>query len=427
MKSIHLLSIIFLSLILVGLATLNQVMVAMALLFVVYLAYGFFTLPTQMELEFTREISDLRIPPGTPVEIKLTVVNNGGKLDYLQVDDLLPPGLLCIKGSPSVLINLPAGEKYSWKFTVTGKRGNYAFDSIRVEIRDRLGIISSRKVYPTTGKLLVMPHFHKLKSVRIRPRKTRVYSGEISARNGGLGVDFYGVRQYQQGDAPAWINWRVSAKYPDSLFSNEYEQERVADVGIILDGRERSNKITAKRSIFEYSVMAAASLASRFLEQGDRVSLLHYGKYLQWTFPGYGKVQRERILRALMDVEPGKSLVFEYLQYLPTQIFPAQSQIVLISPLTDDDPDVLQQIRAKGYQVLVISPNPIAFERKLLPDSIENQMAFRILTMERTLFLKKLQKGGIQVVNWDVSQPFDGLIRNLAHRPTLVHSMEINS
>ena len=79
----------------------------------------------------------------------------------------------------------------------------------------------------------------------------------------------------------------------------------MADVGIVLDGRERSNLFAGGRSLFEHSVVASAALADAFLTQGNRVGLLIYSQYLQWTVPGYGKLQRERILQALSGAAPG--------------------------------------------------------------------------------------------------------------------------
>ncbi len=51
------------------------------------------------------------------------------------------------------------------------------------------------------------------------------------------GTEFFGVREYHPGDPPHSINWRASARSMEALYSNEYQQERVADVGIVVDGR----------------------------------------------------------------------------------------------------------------------------------------------------------------------------------------------
>ncbi len=407
-------SVLTFTLIFTGLFTVQSTILALALPFGLYLLASLFFAPPRLDLVFERQLSTERALVGTAVAVKVQVTNNGHPVNNLWVGDTLSEKLEIIKGSPQHLLNLKTGETRTWAYTLSGQRGYFTFGQIHAEIYDRVGLRRFQKTFPTTGQLLIIPDAAKLKRVSIRPRKTRVYSGEIPARSGGLGVEFFGVRDYQLGDSPGWINWRATAKHPGKIYTNEFEQERVSDVGIILDGRERSNYIAAGQSIFEHSVLAAATLSNAFINQGNRVSLLHYGKYLKWSFPGYGKQQKEKILRELSQAEPGKSLVFAYLQFIPIQIFPAQSQIVLISPLMPDDPATLLQLRARGYQVLVISPDPIQFELAQISPTQEAQQAARILQIERQHLLRTLIQSGIQVINWEVSQPFDQVVRSLS-------------
>jgi len=45
-------------------------------------------------------------------------------------------------------------------------------------------------------------------------------------------------------------------------------------------------------------------------------------------------------------------------------------------------------------------------------------LAGRIIHMERVLLLQKLQRAGIQILDWDVTEPFDLLVkRRLGHLP----------
>jgi uncharacterized protein (DUF58 family) len=199
----------------------------------------------------------------------------------------------------------------------------------------------------------------------------------------------------------------------------------VADVGIILDGRQKTNSFDKEHSLFEYSVSAAAALADVLLSQGNRVGLLNYGRLLHWTFPGYGKIQRERILQSLTHAQVGSSTVFSELEYIPARLFPPHSQIILISPLNADDVNVLVQLRARGYQVMAVSPDPVAFELSYLPQNESVRLAARMLRMERNLLIQKLQRAGIQVLDWDVSQPFDQVAkRRLGRPPALLRAIE---
>jgi uncharacterized protein (DUF58 family) len=264
--------------------------------------------------------------------------------------------------------------------------------------------------------LFVFPNIVRIKHIPIRPRRTRVYAGTIPARVGGSGVEFFGVRNYQPGDSSHHINWQVSARHVEDLYSNEFQQERVADVGIVLDGRMRSNMFTAGHSLFEHSILAAGALADAFLMQGNRVGLLIYGHYLERTWPGYGKLQRERILHALSHATPGSSQVFDGLQYLPTRMFPIESQIVMVSPLVEDDYLPLIELRARGFQVMVISPDPVTFELTYLSDKPEVQLAARVIRLERELLLNRIQRAGVQVFEWNVTQPFDQAARSIFGR-----------
>jgi uncharacterized protein (DUF58 family) len=349
--------------------------------------------------------------------VTLTIQNNGSRLEEILVEDFLPNDLRVLAGSNRHMLSLPASQSTSFTYSVSGARGYYPFTTVEVEASDPLGLLHHRRSYQVAGQLFILPPVMRIKRIAIRPRRTNVYSGTIPARIGGPGVEFFGVRAYERGDPPAWINWKISARSPDDLFSNEFEQERVADVGIVLDGRFRTNVLREGHSLFEYSVQAAASLADTFLAQGNRVGLLLYGHFLHWTFPGYGKIQRERILQTLARAEPGESLVFANLVHIPTRFFPAHSQIVLVSPLVPKDFDMLLHLRARGYQVMVISPNPAAFELTYLPHCPEVSLAGRIVRMERTILLQKLEHSGVQVLDWDVQQPFDQISAAKLGRP----------
>jgi len=228
-------------------------------------------------------------------------------------------------------------------------------------------------------------------------------------------VDFFGLREYQMGDPRRWINWRASARQDEHWFVNQFEQERIADVGIILDARQQSNILLPNgHSLFEYSVRATGALSEALLNDGNRVGLLIYGFGVERTFPGYGKVQQERILYALGQARTGHNFALENLGYLPTRFFPTGSQIVMVSPLVLEDIPPLMQLRATGYEVMVVSPDPVDFEARAY--RTKGSLAWRIARIERTLLLRKLQRLGIRTLDWPVESPFEPLVRSSLSR-----------
>ncbi len=415
-----LLGAMILLLILAGMARLRGSLLALSMPLMVYLVYGLWRAPEKIDVEVRRELGAERVTPQAPVKVSVTVINRGSALEELAIEDVISADLAVVDGNNRHWIPLGRNKTFSFEYTVRGPRGGFPFESVHAEGGDTLGLVRMAQDISVFGQLFVLPTISRIRQVPIRPRRTRVYAGMIPARVGGTGVEFYGVRNYEPGDSPRQINWRVSARHAEDLYSNEYQQERVADVGIVLDGRERSNLFSGGRTLFEHSVLAAGALADAFLTQGNRVGLLIYSQYLQWTLPGYGKLQRERILQALSGAAPGASQIFDGLQYLPTRIFPTESQIVLVSPLVEDDYLTLIQLRARGFQVMVVVPDPVSFEKSYLSaegskyEAADVELASRVVRMERDLMLRRMQRAGLHIVEWDVSQPFDQAMRRAA-------------
>jgi uncharacterized protein (DUF58 family) len=410
MRRVLLLSSLAYALLFLGLGTLNGGMLALAIPLVVLLGAAFLWRPETPQLRIVRSLSVESVLPGTPVVVTLSVVNEGAPLEDVTIEDGVPSALEVIDGEASALSSLPTGGEIEIAYTVRGKRGAFEFRDVRVAACEHLGVFRQRATVPVPGRLLVLPEALGMRQVVIRPLRTRAYAGCVPARRGGAGIAFHGVREYQPGDPLRWINWRVSARHRHQVFTTEFEQERVADVGLILDARQRSDVRGSGGVLFEHAVAATASLALAFLDDGNRVGLLVYGGLLNWTFPGYGKLQRRRILEALARAETGESMIFESFDYLPTRFFPAKSQLVLVSSLCDSDPPMLVQLRARGYQLLVISPDPVSFEARMLSAQPDVELAARIALLERTLLLRKLRRAGIQVVDWQVDQPFDRVV-----------------
>lgn len=416
-RSLLLGSVVY-ALLLAGIAAVRGEFVMLAIPLVVYLLAGYMFSADEVKLEATRHLSAERTAPESDVTVTVTIVNRGSHLEEALVEDLVPPDLNLRSAHTRHLIRLPKDSIYTFHYRVAGPRGGYGFESVRVKVNDPFSVTSRETRLEAKGQLFVFPPVTRLRHVAIRPRRTRVYAGSIPARVGGTGTEFFGVREYHPGDPPRAINWRASAHHAqeDVLFSNEFQQERVADVGIVLDGRVRTNEFSRGHSLFEFSVQAAAALTDALLTQGNRVGLLVYAAFLHWTIPGYGKIQREKILYALAHAKPGGSDVFANFQHLPTRLFPPRSQIVLVSPLHEDDLKPLVQLRAQGYQVLIVSPNPVKFEVSYLPKTRSVMLAGRVIQMERLLLLERIQRAGIQVLDWDVTAPFDQMVKQRLSR-----------
>jgi uncharacterized protein (DUF58 family) len=381
----------------------NAALLALALPYMVFALAAIWGDLPRPHWRVRRQIEPDHVEGGRPCRIQVSITNEGETLEEVRIVDFLPRGVEA-EAVPRYLGEFRTGQMERLEYNALGVRGKYEFPGISVSAGDLMGLRRREEFVPCAGTMLVLPAAEKAEKIKISPRRTRVFSGLIRSRESGAGVEFFGTRAYTAGDPLRHLNWKAGARW-DLLITNLFEQERIADIGIILDARKIVELRTGGDSLFEHSVRAAASLAQYFLREGNRVGLLVYGSYIEWTFPAYGKRQGGRIMGALAKAELGDHAAFKEFYNLPIRLFPPESQVVLISPLRSEDLYPLRHLRALGYPVLVISPDPIAFERRLLPQRPLGDLAGRIARMERDATLAKLRRSGGQVVDWDVSEP----------------------
>ena len=404
-------------LILLGLITFRGEVLALAFPLALYWLAGLAAGVGSPRLTVTRRLSTDQVVCGAPVTVHLTLTNEGERLEQVEIEDILPPRAEVTDGETRRLVaSLARGASAEMEYTVRTRHGLYLFEMVKVTVSDQLGWSPRALTLSAKAELTARPSVLRLPRLALRPRHTGVYAGLIPTRQGGAGLAFFGVREYQPGDALRHINWHASARHAQALFSNEFQPERATDIGLILDVRQRSHALVGADEFFEHCVTTLASLAQSFLADGHRVGVMLYGRFLlDWTFPGYGRPQRERILQALARAQVGAQHAFDQLEYLPTRFFTPGSQIVLVSPLLKEDAPVLVQLRARGYAVLVVSPDPVSFEAGQLNQADDAvRLALRIARVERRLLLEQLQQSGVRVLEWDVATPFDQAMRGFA-------------
>jgi uncharacterized protein (DUF58 family) len=396
---------------LTGLAARQGAILTMILPLLIYLGVGLWNRPARLNLIGKRELDRLKAMPDAPVESRSTFLNKGAVVEELSLVEELPIGLSRVDGKEKLTASLAPGEETEQFLVVKGQRGEYLFNDLRARGLETFGLFEAHGTVAAVGRLAILPASIHMRPLPIRPPQTRGFAGPIPSRQGGAGIEFLLVREYQPGDPMRQVNWKVSARHEREIFTTTYEMQRIADVGIILDARQQIDVLRGQERLFENSVRAAGGLADLFLQDGNRVGLLVYGAAITSAFPGTGKLQRERILQVLARAETGFSYALEKLDYLPTRFFPPRSQIILVSPLVTADVPVLGYLRQQGYSVLAVSPNAILFEAGKEARTSSEYLALRIALAERRLLINSLRRHGVQVVDWDVTTPLEPLVR----------------
>lgn len=402
-----------------ALITRNGDIAWMALPFLIYLMVGILQSPNveRVSLRSKRILEQTHSDGTVSIDVKLAVQNNGSETVHFSLEETAQPGMKITDGELSHWATLPPGEATELKYAFTATRGDFSWKSSRIKVSDPLGLIQTEMLLPESSAIQIRPQVKKFKRIPIRPRNTVHSPGSIPARIGGSGTDFFGVREYHPGDPLRSLDWRLTARHPRKFFTKEFEQEEIAEIGLILDARRNTDIRIGEKSLFDHGVDATASLAEMFLHQGHRVSLLVFGGRMLTAFPGYGKMQLHRIMSCLSKarVESENSALGSF-DFLPIRVFPPHALITVVSSLTASDRSLFQRLRAYGYQVLLISPDPIHFAYPTLLQDEHNQLAIRAAHIERRLRLNEIAQLHIPIVDWQVDQPLFPLVRNALTR-----------
>ena len=84
----------------------------------------------------------------------------------------------------------------------------------------------------------------------------------------------------------------------------------------------------------------------------------------------------------------------------------------MVSPLKPGDLGPLVRLHSLGYELLIVSPDPVHFEavkyqRGKYP---EFDLAQRMAIIERTLLIRRLKRAGINVIDWRVEYSLDQVV-----------------
>lgn len=398
---------IALLLIAAGLFRAEGAFLAAALPFAAFAVLGAFSPPPVLSLEASRALSSRFAPAGDRIRVTLTVRNRGARLEYVSLRDTLPEGLALADGEAAWRGTLDTGAEITWSYALEGARGLHVFESLEAEAEDPFTTVRTGSTLPCPCSVAVYPLSFAPPKLAFGAGAVRPFAGRSRAKRIGAGTDFAGTREYAPGDPLKCLNWRAEALWGRPIV-NTFEEERAIDVGIILDCRCEAY---TRPEQFEAAVAAALSLAEDFLDRGDRVAFLNYGSLISWTPSGAGREHRLRLRMAAARAELGAHAAFDRFDNLPIRIFPPRSLVLVVSPLRREDVAPLRSLRALGYEVAVLRPDPSDSQDG--PGTAPGEhLATRVLGLERDVLFSRLLRAGITILDWSLLQP----LASLSHR-----------
>lgn len=392
------------------------------------------------QVDVERTLEKVRLREGEGCRVRLRVRNIADReVAMLQIRDHVPSDLTGrYRVQSAFSVHLGPREVKDVYYEVYGRSfGVYRLGPISLRAQDPSGLFESEAELDLHSRLAVFPETTEMvRSVGIRPRKTRTWPGEIAARRAGAGMDYYGIRRMQPSDPLKRVNWRASARVTgaDSSFSvggggggggllvNEYVAEMGTDVLLVVDPGRATSSSAGRATVTAHTIRAAISLAERLLRDRNRVGLVTTGVRPARVAAGYGRRQFDRIALSLIELEPGDSDIQWWVDCSIHLFFPNIPQVIFISPLIEESSraTVAELARNGDRDVIVVSPDPVGLTNEPAAKRVgsrEREIATKLARMERTVEIDVLRSANVIVIDWLGSESLDAVME--AHRVVL--------
>lgn len=362
-----------------------------------------------------RTLSTDHPDPGDDVEVTVTVTNESDRvLPDLRIVDGVPEALAVSDGAPRFGTALRPGERTTFTYTVTARRGVHTFRPALLVARDLSAAIEQERYLYEETRLTCVPSLRPVtEPVPLRNEATQ-YVGRVETETSGEGVEFYATREYRPGDGMSRIDWNRRARTGE-LTTIEFCEERAATVVIVIDARESayvSPAASASHAV-DRAVDAAGQLFTTVADSGNRVGITALNSESCWLAPDSGDDHRIEA-RTLLGTHPalapvpteGRSLLFRRRSQLRQRLSPG-TQVIFLTPLCDESGTrFARRLDEHGFPVTVISPDPTA-------DRTAGQ---RLSQVARLLRLSSLRRSGIPAVDWSWDESVDAALARHTER-----------
>ncbi len=183
----------------------------------------------------------------------------------------------------------------------TSLRGAYRLGPVILEASDTLGITSFAREIPIQDEVIVYPT--PLPLAMLWPTSTCGRMPRRTARRRSHdGSEFFGIREYAQGDDPRRIHWPTTARM-DDLMTIEFTREESFEGAILLDLYAGFHVGEGLFSSLEQGITLAATAANQAEQRGGQAQLLAIGANDYSVVPDTLGSTYRKVLEALARAE----------------------------------------------------------------------------------------------------------------------------
>ena len=175
----------------------------------------------------------------------------------------------------------------------------------------------------------------------------------------GFSVEFAEHRQYQPGDEPRYVDWKLLGR-TDRLYVKQFEEETNLRAMLVVDASASMAWSGAPTRItkLEYATRLAAALALVLLRQRDAAGLITFDECVRNITPARSRSGHwSALARTLAGTDPGAGTAAEPALRQVVAALRSRGMVIFISDLLLDRAlalKALKFLRHRGHQVLVL-------------------------------------------------------------------------
>jgi uncharacterized protein (DUF58 family) len=282
------------------------------------------------------------------------------------------------------------------------------------------GLLRAEVRSPGPVAIRVYPFTSPFEADEAMPRAAGL-AGAHRSRRPGHGGELAGVRQFAPGDRLRRVDWRVSLR-TRQLHVAATLSDRDAEVVLVLDvlaEAGRSGGVAGAASVLDTTVRAAAAIAEHYLQRGDRVSLVEYGRAARRLRPASGRRQYLTVLEWLLDVQPGGTVDAPFERVFGPHLLSANALTVVLTPLVDPGTaPMLARLAWSGRYLVAVDTLPTPLRVPAIGELAD--LAYRLWRLERANTVGALREHGVPVVAWAGAGTLDQVLRTISRLPPRV-------
>lgn len=153
------------------------------------------------------------------------------------------------------------------------RRGRYRIGPLTVSTRFPFGLAQASFAVPAEESLVVYPRLGRLTRFWNRRQEAVEAPRRRERRHGRTTGEFFGVREWRQGDSRRWIHWRSSARH-GTLVVRQFEEHRNRDLAVLMDLWQPEEPEPADLASVELAVSFVATLIHTVCRQETSELLL---------------------------------------------------------------------------------------------------------------------------------------------------------